>query len=70
MLLVDVAATPRQESYEYDSNTMVPVADSDLLGSVIEDDQVTLYAEVVGSTSHDTQIGTRQSCTSMRVSSS
>ena len=52
-----MAATTRQESYEYDSNTMVSVADSDLLGSVIEDDQVTLYAEVVGSTSHDTQIG-------------
>ena len=56
-MLVDVATTPHQEAYEYDSNTMVSVADSDLLGSVIEDDQVTLYAEVVGSTSYDTQIG-------------
>ena len=36
---------------------MVSVADSDLLRPVVEDDQVTLYAEVVGSTSYDTQIG-------------
>ena len=69
-MLVDGATTPHHEASEYDSNTMVSVADSDLLGSVIEDDQVTLYTEVVGSTSHDTQIGTRQSCTSMRVPSS
>ncbi|MFC9358812.1 DUF2510 domain-containing protein [Rhodococcus sp. NPDC057014] len=52
----DTAAGPSDRSYDYDQNTVVTGARS-LLANVVEDDLLTMYVEVLGSYSYETQIG-------------
>ena len=52
---VETGANPG-DYYDYDVNSMVGVL-STTAANVVEDDMVTLYVEVVGSYSYDTQIG-------------
>jgi hypothetical protein len=53
----DTAATRQSEWYDYDVNTLVCAEDAALLDDVVQDDLVTMYVEVLGSFSYDTQIG-------------
>jgi hypothetical protein len=53
----DTAATRQSEWYDYDVNTLVSAEDAALLDDVVQDDLVTMYVEVLGSFSYDTQIG-------------
>lgn len=53
----NTAASPSSSQYDYDQNTMVHVEDPRIVANVVEDDMVTLYAEVAGSVSYDTTIG-------------
>lgn len=43
--------------YDYDQNTMVVGDTAALIANVVEDDLVTMHAEVLGSFSYDTQAG-------------
>ena len=55
--LADTAAVRAAEWYDYDTNTLVTAETASLFADVVEDDLVTLYVEVLGSFSYDTQIG-------------
>ncbi|MFH5227860.1 DUF2510 domain-containing protein [Antrihabitans spumae] len=55
-MLVRTANAPQDSVFDYDINTMVE-ASSQTLKPVVEDDLVTIYAEVVGSYTYDTQRG-------------
>lgn len=55
--LAGTAATKSADWYDYDINTLVSAEDEKLFANVVEDDLVTLYVEVLGSFSYDTQIG-------------
>lgn len=52
----NTAANPQDRSYDYDQNTVVTGA-SNVVANVVEEDFVTMYVEVVGSYSYDTQMG-------------
>jgi len=43
--------------YDYDENTLLHAPDPAILKDVVEKDMVTMYVDVVGSQSYDTQIG-------------
>jgi hypothetical protein len=43
--------------FDFEQNTLVQAGDAALLASVVEDDLVTMYVDVLGSFSYDTQIG-------------
>lgn len=53
----DVDSSPHSESYEYNENAVVTTDDVSMLKDVVQDDFVTMYVEVAGSISYDTQIG-------------
>ena len=55
--LADTAAVRASEWYDYDVNTLVSADNANLFKNVVEDDLVTLYVQVLGSQSYDTQIG-------------
>ncbi|WP_231250655.1 hypothetical protein [Nocardioides furvisabuli] len=56
-LLADTSATPGYEWYDFDTNSLISAPGPNLFANVVEDDLVTLYVEVVGSYSYDTQAG-------------
>ena len=53
----DTAAARQSDWYDYDVNTLIQTDNAKLFSDVVEDDLVTLYVEVAGSFSYDTQIG-------------
>jgi hypothetical protein len=53
----DTAATPESSPYKYDQNTLVTARDAAIVANVVEKDLVTMYVEVQGSYTYDTQIG-------------
>jgi hypothetical protein len=53
----DTAATRQSDWYDYEVNTLVSAEDAALLDNVVQDDLVTMYVEVLGSFTYDTQIG-------------
>ena len=55
----NTAAAPQSAWYDYDVNSIVraPASQSNILANVVEDDLVTVYVEVLGAYSYDTQIG-------------
>ncbi|HEX6055675.1 MAG TPA: hypothetical protein VFY98_07680 [Intrasporangium sp.] len=57
MFLANLDGARHGEWYEYDTNTIVEEGIPGVFDDVVQDDLVTLYVEVVGSFSYDTQIG-------------
>ena len=55
--LAHVAAEPQERSYDYEQNAWVEAVDSTILANVVEKDLVTMYVEVAGAYTYDTQIG-------------
>ena len=55
----NTAAAPQSSWYDYDVNSIVaaPTGQTNMLANVVEGDLVTMYVEVVGAYSYDTQIG-------------
>jgi len=55
----NTAVTQSSTWYDYDVNTLVmaPAGQSNILTNVVEGDLVTMYVEVIGAYSYDTQIG-------------
>jgi len=53
----DTGAGPMQNPYDYNQNTILHAPDPAILANVVEKDMVTMYVEVAGSQSYDTQIG-------------
>jgi hypothetical protein len=53
----NTGAEPLETRFGYDVNTLVHAPDPAILANVVEKDLVTMYVEVAGSTSYDTQIG-------------
>ena len=55
----NTAAAPSSAWYDYDVNSIVnaPAGQSNILTNVVEGDLVTMYVEVIGAYSYDTQIG-------------
>jgi hypothetical protein len=53
----DLASSRKSDWYEYDTNSIVDQGRDGLFDDVVQDDLVTLYVEVNGSYSYDTQIG-------------
>ena len=52
-----VGAEPQERSYDYDQNAIVTTTDATILENVVEKDLVTMYVEVAGAYTYDTQIG-------------
>lgn len=55
--LARTAANQPSSKYDYDQNTMVVGDTAALIANVVEDDLVTMHAEVLGSYTYDTQAG-------------
>jgi hypothetical protein len=53
----DTGAEPMERRYDYQQNTLVHAPDPAILTKVVEKDMVTMYVDVAGSYSYDTQIG-------------
>jgi Protein of unknown function (DUF2510) len=53
----DTGAEPMESRFEYGENTYVYAPDPAILTNVVDKDMVTMYVEVAGSYSYDTQIG-------------
>lgn len=53
----DTAYAPMTNVYDYDQNTLITAHDADMVADFVEKDRVTLYAEVQGATTYETQIG-------------
>lgn len=53
----DTGAEPMGRRYDYQQNTLVHAPDPAILTNVVEKDMVTMYVDVAGSYSYDTQIG-------------
>lgn len=53
----DTDAVPHQSAYDFDQNTAVYANDPSILTDVVQKDFVTMWVEVAGSFSYDTQIG-------------
>ena len=53
----NTAATPQADEYDYEQNTYITARAPGILANVVEDDWVTMYVEVEGSYTYDTQIG-------------
>ena len=55
----NTAGAPQSAWYDYDVNSIVraPASQSNILANVVEGDLVTMYVEVLGAYSYDTQIG-------------
>ncbi len=61
------SAVESKEKYAYSVNTMVTASESSLLTNVVQNDLVTMYVEVIGSSSYDTQIGGRTTVPHLQV---
>lgn len=53
----DTGPAPVTNVYDYDQNTLVTAHDADMVTNFVEKDRVTMYVEVQGSITYDTQIG-------------
>ena len=53
----DTAAEPQEQSYDYEHSAYVTTTDPAILANVVEKDLVTMYVEVAGAYTYDTQIG-------------
>lgn len=53
----NTASEPMGASYNYDENTIVTAKDESVIADIVKGDFVTMYVEVKGSQSYDTQIG-------------
>jgi hypothetical protein len=53
----NTGAVPQADWYDYDQNTIIQARDPAILTDVVEDDMVTMYVEVGGSYTYETQIG-------------
>lgn len=53
----DTAYAPMTNVYDYDQNTLITAYDADMVANFVEKDRVTMYVEVQGSMTYDTQIG-------------
>ena len=65
--LAQVASVRKADWYEYDENVMATAADANDFTRVVEGDKVTLYVEVMGSFSYDTQAGGNTTVPQVRV---
>lgn len=65
--LADTATTRGGDWYDYDTNTLISAENANLFKNVVEDDLVTLYVEVLGSESYDTQIGGNTTVPSLKA---
>lgn len=53
----DTGPAPVTDVYDYDQNTFVTARDADMVADFVEKDTVTMYVEVQGSITYETQIG-------------
>lgn len=53
----DTAYAPMTNVYDYDQNTFVTAHDADMVADFVEKDTVTMYAEVQGAMTYETQMG-------------
>lgn len=53
----NLGSSPKSDWYEYDTNAIVDQGRDGLFDDVVQDDLITIYVEVSGSFSYDTQIG-------------
>lgn len=53
----DTAYAPMTNVYDYDQNTLITAHDADMVANFVEKDRVTVYAEVQGATTYETQMG-------------
>ncbi|WP_200958585.1 hypothetical protein [Terrabacter sp. Root181] len=53
----DLASSRKSEWYDYDTNSIVDEGRAGIFDDVVQDDLVTIYVEVDGSFSYDTQVG-------------
>lgn len=53
----DTGPAPVMDVYDFDQNTLVTAHDADMVANFVEKDRVTMYVEVQGSMTYETQIG-------------
>ncbi|WP_156656479.1 hypothetical protein [Mycobacterium sp. 852002-51152_SCH6134967] len=53
----DTGPAPGTNAYDYDQNTFVTAHDADMVANFVQKDRVTLYVEVQGAMTYETQIG-------------
>jgi hypothetical protein len=53
----DTGPTPTTDPYDYDQNTIITAHDSGMAANFVEKDTVTMFVEVQGAYTYDTQIG-------------
>ncbi|MFV9634448.1 hypothetical protein [Mycobacterium neumannii] len=53
----DTGPAPVTNAYDYDQNTFVTAHDADMVANFVQKDRVTLYVEVQGAMTYETQIG-------------
>ncbi len=53
----DTGPAPVTDVYDYDQNTLITAHDADMVANFVEKDRVTMYVEVQGSMTYETQIG-------------
>ena len=53
----DTGPTPTTDRYDYDQNTLITAHDAGIAANFVEKDIVTMYVEVQGAYTYDTQIG-------------
>ena len=53
----DIGPAPMADPYDYDQNTLITAHDAGMVADIVETDMVTMFAEVQGSLTYDTQIG-------------
>ncbi|OBF28908.1 hypothetical protein A5724_26175 [Mycobacterium sp. ACS1612] len=53
----DTGPSPTTDPYDYDQNTLITAHDARMVANFVEDDVVTMFAEVQGAVTYDTQIG-------------
>jgi hypothetical protein len=63
----NTGSSTQSDWYNYDQNTVATAADPGDFANVVNDDLVTLYVEVVGALSYDTQIGGNTTVPNLKV---
>jgi hypothetical protein len=63
----DTGPAPLSDPYDYDQNTYIVARDPSVLADVVEKDMVTMYVEVEGAYTYDTQIGGSATVPAMSV---
>jgi hypothetical protein len=53
----DTGPSPMTDPYDYENNTFITAHDSQMVANVVQDDVVTMFVEVQGAYTYDTQIG-------------